>query len=111
MLRIAFPMLASSLSWGLSIVAHSVIIGHMGTDATAAYSVTNVATSLIQCLSQGFANGAGVMLGTLLGQNLFEKAKEDVALYTNSAVARMDSLVVKNEFLNELLLYLISREK
>ena len=40
-----------------------------------------------------------------------EKAKEDVALYTNSAVARMDSLVVKNEFLNELLLYLISREK
>ena len=76
MLRIAFPMLASSLSWGLSIVAHSVIIGHMGTDATAAYSVTNVATSLIQCLSQGFANGAGVMLGTLLGQNLFEKAKE-----------------------------------
>ena len=40
------------------------------------YSVTNVATSLIQCLSQGFANGAGVMLGTLLGQNLFEKAKE-----------------------------------
>ena len=40
-----------------------------------------------------------------------EKAREDVALYTNSAVARMDSLVVKNEFLNELLLYLISREK
>ena len=76
MLRIAFPMLASSLSWGLSIVAHSVIIGHMGTDATAAYSVTNVATSLIQCLSQGFANGAGVMLGTLLGQNLFAKWKE-----------------------------------
>ena len=40
-----------------------------------------------------------------------EKAREDVALYTNSAVAGMDSLVVKNEFLNELLLYLISREK
>ncbi len=40
-----------------------------------------------------------------------EKAKEDVARITKSAVAHMDSLVVKNEFLNELLLYLISREK
>ena len=40
-----------------------------------------------------------------------EKAKEDVERYSNSAVAQMESLVVKNEFLNELLLYLISREK
>ncbi|MDY2939055.1 MAG: MATE family efflux transporter [Fusicatenibacter sp.] len=76
MLKVAFPMLASSLSWGLSISAHSIIIGHLGTDAVAAYSVTNVATSLIQCLSHGFAGGAGIMIGGLLGQNLLEKAKD-----------------------------------
>ncbi len=40
-----------------------------------------------------------------------EKAKEDVAAITKSAIAHMDSLVVKNEFLSELLIYLISREK
>lgn len=40
-----------------------------------------------------------------------EKAKEDVALYTNSAVAGMDSLVVKNEFLNELSLLLNFQRK
>lgn len=40
-----------------------------------------------------------------------EKAMEDVKKYLNSAVERMDSLVVKNEFLKELLLYLIAREK
>lgn len=40
-----------------------------------------------------------------------EKAMEDVKKYSNSAVERMDSLVVKNEFLKELLLYLIAREK
>ena len=40
-----------------------------------------------------------------------EKAKEDVARITESAAAHMDSLVVKNEFLNELFVYLISREK
>lgn len=40
-----------------------------------------------------------------------EKAKEEVSSITKSAVAHMDSLVVKNDFLNELLVYLISREK
>ncbi len=39
-----------------------------------------------------------------------EKAKEDVAAITAQAVAHMDSLVVRNEFLNELLLYLVARE-
>lgn len=40
-----------------------------------------------------------------------EKAKDDVAAITKQAVAHMDSLVVRNEFLNELLVYLIEREK
>lgn len=40
-----------------------------------------------------------------------DKAREDVVRYTESALSHMDALVVKNEFLNELLLYLISREK
>lgn len=74
-IKIALPMLASCLSWGLSMTAHSAIIGHMGVNATAAFSVTNVATSLIQCVSQGFSQGAGVLLGGLLGKNLLDKAK------------------------------------
>ena len=40
-----------------------------------------------------------------------EKAKDDVAAITKQAVAHMDSLVVRHEFLNELLVYLIAREK
>lgn len=40
-----------------------------------------------------------------------EKAKEDVAAILEHAITHMDSLVVKNEFLTELLRYLISREK
>lgn len=40
-----------------------------------------------------------------------DKAKEDVATISESAITHMDSLVVKNEFLTELLRYLISREK
>lgn len=40
-----------------------------------------------------------------------EKAKEDVAAITAQAIAHMDSLTVRNGFLNELLLYLVAREK
>ena len=40
-----------------------------------------------------------------------DKAKEDVAKITEQAVSHMNSLVVCNEFLNELLLYLVAREK
>lgn len=74
-IKIALPMLASALAWGLSISAHSSIIGHLGTDATAAYSISEVATSLIKCIGNGFATGAGIMIGSLLGQNKLEDAK------------------------------------
>lgn len=69
-------MLSSSLSWGLSMTMHAFILGHLGTDATAANSVTSVAQQLIQCLTQGLSAGAGIMIGQLLGQNLLEKAKQ-----------------------------------
>lgn len=69
-------MLASSLSWGLSITMHSFIVGHLGADAAAAYSVTGVAQQLIQCLTHGISSGAGIIIGALLGKNLLDKAKE-----------------------------------
>lgn len=40
-----------------------------------------------------------------------DKARADVAAISERAIAHMDSLVVKNEFLTELLRYLIFREK
>lgn len=55
--------------------AHSFILGHLGTDVTAAYSVTSVAQQLIQCLTQGISGGAGIIIGQLLGENLLDEAK------------------------------------
>ena len=74
--KILPAMLASALSWGLSMSVHSLIIGHLGTDATAAYSVAGVAMQLIQCLCHGMASGLGIMIGGALGSNQLEKAKE-----------------------------------
>ena len=71
-----FPAnLASALSWGLSISVHNVIMGRLGSDATAAASVTNVAQQLIACVTWGIAGGSGIMTGELLGAGKLEKAR------------------------------------
>lgn len=75
LLKISAPMLASSLAWGLSISMHSLIMGHMGSDATAAASITSVAQELVTCVCKGVAAGSGIMIGKLLGQDLFDKSK------------------------------------
>lgn len=74
-IKISFPMLASGLSWGIGFSLHSLIMGHLGSDATAAASITSVAQEIITCISKGVSAGAGIMIGKTLGQGLFEKAK------------------------------------
>ena len=73
--KIALPMLGSSLAWGLGFSMHSLIMGHLGSDATAAASITSIAQELITCVCKGISAGTGIIIGKLLGQNLFDKAK------------------------------------
>lgn len=74
-IKISIPMLASGLAWGLGFSLHSLIMGHLGSDATAAASITSVAQEIITCVCKGVSAGAGIILGKLLGQDLFDKAK------------------------------------
>lgn len=76
LLRISLPMLGSALVWGLGFSMHSLIMGHLGSDATAAASITSVVQEIITCVCKGISAGAGIMIGKLLGQNLFDQAKE-----------------------------------
>ncbi len=71
-----FPVLAAALVWGIAYVLYSVIMGHMGSDAVAANSITTIAKSLLSCLIRGVSGGAGVLIGNLLGANELEKARE-----------------------------------
>ncbi len=68
-------MLGSSLAWGLGFSLHSLIMGHLGSDATAAASIASIAQELITCVCKGISAGAGIMVGKLLGQSLFDQAK------------------------------------
>lgn len=74
-LKISFPMLASGLAWGIGFSLHSLIMGHLGSDATAAASITSVAQEIITCVCKGVSAGAGIIVGKLLGQEFFDKAK------------------------------------
>lgn len=74
-LKIVIPMLGSALAWGLSISMHSLIMGHLGSDATAAASITSVVQELVTCVCKGISAGAGIIIGKLLGQDLFDKAR------------------------------------
>lgn len=75
LIKISLPMLGSSLAWGLGFSMHSLIMGHLGSDATAAASITSIVQECITCICKGISAGAGIMVGKLLGQKLFEKAK------------------------------------
>lgn len=75
LLKLSIPMLGSSLAWGLGFSMHSLVMGHLGSDATAAASIASVAQELVTCVCKGISSGAGIMVGKLLGQNLFHKAR------------------------------------
>lgn len=74
-MKMVLPMLGSSLTWGLSISMHSLIMGHLSSDATAAASITSVVQELITCVCKGVSAGAGIIIGKLLGKSMFDKAK------------------------------------
>ena len=74
-MKLALPMLGSSLAWGLGFSMHSLIMGHLGSDATAAASIASVVQEIVTCVCKGISAGAGIIIGKLLGQNLFDKAK------------------------------------
>lgn len=73
--KVSLPVLGSSLAWGIGFSLHSLIMGHLGTDATAAASIVSVVQEIVTCVCKGISAGAGIIIGKLLGNGLFDKAK------------------------------------
>lgn len=74
-MKLVLIRLSSSLAWGLGFSMHSLIMGHLGSDATAASSIASVVQEIVTCVCKGISAGAGIIIGKLLGQNLFDQAK------------------------------------
>lgn len=61
------PLMGGSLCWGVGFTSYTAIMGHMGSDAAAANSVSAVARDLICCMCNGIGSAAGIMVGNELG--------------------------------------------
>ena len=85
--RYTTPVLGAALVWGIAYVSYSVIMGHMGSDAVAANSITTIAKNMLSCLIRGVSGGAGVLIGNLLGAGELEKAKMYGSRLTHMAIA------------------------
>ncbi|MCR5686816.1 MAG: MATE family efflux transporter [Lachnospiraceae bacterium] len=64
----AMPAIANDLVWALGFSAYSGILGHLGDDAVAAFSVNNVVRNLGTVMCYGIAEASGIITGQILGE-------------------------------------------
>lgn len=75
--KYTFPILLNQLGWGGGITMYSVIMGHLGSDATAANSIANIVRSIVASLCWGISSGVGIIIGGMLGRGELENAKKE----------------------------------
>ena len=67
-MTMALPAIGNDLVWSLAFSVYSVIIGHLGTDAVAAYSIVNVVRNLGCVMCYGIGSASGIIVGQILGE-------------------------------------------
>ncbi len=70
-----WPLLGACLLWGVGFSSYTSFMGHLGTDAAAANSVTAVIRDLVCCMCDGLAAGGGILVGNELGAGKLEQGK------------------------------------
>ncbi len=70
------PVLGNEIVWGVGFSMYSVIIGHLGSDAVAANSISGIVKNLAACFCLGLGSGAGIIVGNELGAGRLDQAKE-----------------------------------
>ncbi len=67
--KYSYPVFLNSMAWGGGMTVYSMIIGHLGTEATAANSIVTIVKNLIICISEGLGVASGILVGKTLGEN------------------------------------------
>ena len=75
-IKYLWPFLGACLLWGVGFTSYTAFMGHMGTDAAAANSVTSVVRDLVCCLCNGLASGGGILVGNELGAGNLAQGRE-----------------------------------
>ncbi len=69
------PFMANQLLWGIGFTMISVIIGHLGADATAANAIVAVVKDLVSCFCYALGSGGAIVVGNELGAGRLETGK------------------------------------
>lgn len=72
----AFPVLLNELAWGAGMAAISAIVGHLGSAAVAAHSVTQVCRQLSMVIAFGISGATAIMIGKAIGEKREDLARE-----------------------------------
>jgi len=64
---VVMPVIVNEITWSLGITTYNAVMARIGTDAIAAYSVTNTVGQLAMVLFMGTANASAVMIGNRIG--------------------------------------------
>ncbi|MCR4714612.1 MAG: MATE family efflux transporter [Treponemataceae bacterium] len=70
-----FPIFGACMFWGIGFTSYTAFMGHLGTDAAAANSVSSVIRDLICALCNGLSSAAGIIVGNELGAGKIDKGK------------------------------------
>lgn len=84
----ALPVILNELAWGAGMSAIAAIIGHMGSAAVAANSITQVTRQLAQVMIIGVANATAIILGRTIGER-----KEELAKIYASRLVKLSALL------------------
>jgi putative MATE family efflux protein len=64
---VVLPVVINEITWSLGITTYNAVMARIGTEAIAAYSVTNTVSQLAMVLFLGTANAAAIMIGNRIG--------------------------------------------
>ena len=84
----ALPVVLNELAWGVGMAAISAVIGHLGSAAVAANSVTQVTRQLSNVVIIGVANATAIILGRTIGEK-----KEELARIYASRLVKLSAIL------------------
>ena len=80
------PFMANQLLWGIGFTMISVVIGHLGADATAANAIVAVVKDLVSCFCYALGSGGAIVVGNELGAGRLEQGRRYGNKITNLTI-------------------------
>jgi putative MATE family efflux protein len=74
--RYTLPVLGNMIAWGGGFTVYTMLMGRLGADAVAAHSIASIVKDLLVCFCPGLGNGAGILIGGMLGRGETAQARE-----------------------------------